>query len=275
MSLDIGAALRDGASRTTERNALALMAAFVVLGLATTVVLQSFYAWYFEFLTTLEGAPTGVEAPPTPLSVPLPIGVTLAAWLAVALLAEATRIVAIRVFVSEERRAIPGHLARRNLPLAVLNGFVGGLVVSVLVGLGTLALVLPGIFLAVSFYFVRQRIAVEDENFVDAMVESWSLSKGDRIELAVLALVVVVVSLSVFLPVFGLQLVVGRSSVVPPLVQSVVRAPLVVFGIAVAARAYVQLAGAEETAGPSDDTDDGDGDADADEEWPDPPGVDI
>lgn len=272
MSLDIGDALRDGASRTAERNALALMAAFVALGLASTVVMQSFYASYFEFVTTMEGAPAGFEQPATPLALPLPIGLTLGLWLVVALVAEAVRIVAVRVMVSDVTDSIPGTLVARNLPLAVVNGFVGGIVVSVLVGLGTLIFVLPGIFLAISFFFVRQRIAVEDENFVDAMVASWELSSGDRVELAVLALALFAVALVALVPTVAFGAVFGQSSPVPQLLQSLVGGPVAVFGVAVAARAYVQLTEEPAEGATADEDDDEGGD---DEEWPDPPGVDV
>lgn len=270
MSLDIGTALRDGASRTTERNAVALMVAFVVLALATAVVMQSFYAWYFDWMTTLETTPPGFEQPTMPLALSLPVGVTLGLWLVLAVGAEAVRIVAVRTLVSDETDGIPAEFVTRNLPLAVLNGFFGGIVVGTLIAIGSLFLLIPGIFLAISFYFVRQRIAVEDENFVTAMVRSWELTEGDRIELAVLGLVLVAVGMVVALPTAGLQLVLDGSSPIPQVLQALVRGPVAVFGVAVTARAYVQLAD-DDTAEPVEEPETG-GD---DEEWPDPPGVDV
>lgn len=275
MSLDVGAALRDGASRTAERNGLVLMVGFLVVGLASLVVRQTFSAWYFEAVRSMSSEPLAFETPALPLAVGLPPAATVALWLALALLAEALRVVAVRTMVSDHTDRIPATLVRRNLGLATLNGFVGGVVVAVLVGLGSLALIVPGVFLAVSFIFVRQEIAVQDENFVDAMVNSWELASGNRVELAVLGIVWVTASLMLAAVSAGLGALLPAGSVVVPAVSVTLSAPVTVFVVATAARAYVQLregadAGAQqEDAPPGGDTDE------EEEEWPDPPGVDI
>lgn len=243
MTLDIGAAIRDGIDRTFARNGLVLMAVFVGVQLASSVVADTINLVNLRMLDDYEAQfpPELVDFLPSPESLPLALdvglGSALALALVVAVVAEAVRIVAVRVLVSDRTDAVPGEFVRRNIGYATLNGFVGGIVVAVLVGLGLIFLVVPGIFLALAFFFVRQVIAVEDVNFIDAMEESWRLTKGSRIELFALAVIVVVVAFVASL----LGGIVSPTPIAARVVDSAIGAVTTVFGIAVAARAYVQL----------------------------------
>jgi hypothetical protein len=151
--------------------------------------------------------------------------------------------VTIRVFASDETERIPRELLTRKAVFATLNGVVGGLVVGAAILLGTLLLVLPGLFLAVSFYLVRQVIAVEDANFVDAIVRAWELSKGNRLAIFGLLVIVWFAGLIVGLPA-TVALVV--SSTVSVLLSAVIGGFVTTFGIAVATRAFVQIRDAAE-----------------------------
>lgn len=247
MALDVGAALRDGFERTVARSGLALIAVFAVIRLATAVTTDTFARINYRIVRE-----SGAPVPPafeeflagmaTPFSLPVGIGGAIALSLAVALLAEAVRIVGVRTLVSDETETIPTEYVRRNIGFATLNGFVGGIVVLVLVGVGTVLLVVPGLFLAVSFFFVRQVIAVEDENFVAAMAESWRLTAGDRLALFALAAIVVVVAFLVSVA----GGIVAPTPVGARVIDAAIGAATAVFGMAVAARAYVQLSDAEE-----------------------------
>jgi hypothetical protein len=266
MSLNIGNALRDGADRTLERTGVVLMAGFAVLGLATALLQQTYLEWYFEWIREVGMAPPGFEQPTLPLSLGLSPGVAVGGILVLALVAEAFRIVAVRTLVGDHTDRIPAELVTHNIAVATVNGFVGGVVVLLLVGFGSL-LVLPGIFLAVAFVFVRQEIAVEDETFVDAMVNSWRLTAGNRVELAVLGIVWITVLVLTAVLGAAAGIVLPEGSPAGPVVSVGIRAPATVFVVASAARAYVQLTG-EDAGATTPDEDDG-------EEWPDPPGVDV
>ena len=247
MSLDVGAALRDGFERTIARSGLALIAVFAVIRLATAVTTDTVNRVNLQLVEEY-----GTPLPPifeelvagtsTPFALPLGYGGAIGLVLLVALLAEAVRIVGVRTLVSDETETIPAEYVRRNIGIATLNGFVGGIVVFVLVGVGTVLLVLPGLFLAVSFFFVRQVIAVEDENFVAALAESWRLTSGNRLALFVLAAVVVVIAFLVSIA-GGL---VAPTPVGARVIDAGIGAGTAVFGMAVAARAYVQLRDADE-----------------------------
>lgn len=257
MSLDIGTALREGFDRTTERNALLLMVAFVLVGVASTVVTETVTAGLIDALERVaqQQGQAGEFDPSafgeTPLALPLPLGVALALAFLLALVGEALSIVTLRTFVSGERERVPGRFLRRRIAWVTANGFVGGIVVGAFVVVGLLLLVVPGLFLFVAFFFVRAEIAVEDTNFVNAMAESWKLTKGDRIEVFALAVVLVVVELVASAPAFGLGFV---DAALASLVGAVVSGAVGVFVAATVARTYVQLR--EDRGEPAEGTDD-------------------
>jgi hypothetical protein len=273
MSLDISDALSDGLDRTFQRNGLLLAVVFVVFGVADAVAGQTLAAATARFVEqTVSQLPSDASPAPTttfpsaeatPLSLPLPVPVALGLVAVLAFVAEAVRIVAVRTLVSSETETIPDEFVSRNLLSATLNGFVGGLVVLILVGVGLIFLVVPGVFLALSFFFVRQEIAVEDKNFIDALSASWELTSGHRLQLFGLALVVFVIGLVVT----GVGSLVGFVGI--PLLTTVVTVLLgsvtTVFGVAVTSRAYVQLT---DEANVDADTDvDVAADADEESEW--------
>jgi hypothetical protein len=259
MSLDIGKALRDGVDRTTARNGLALAAVFVVFRLVDAVVTQSLIrVWAEQILNDLAENPPSLEGTEVTTaefqeliteirasiaesnqltyldSLSLPELLGLAFLLAI--VAEAIRIVAVRVFVSSETESIPADLVTRNLLPAVLNGVVGGIVVGLLITAGLVFLIVPGIFIAIAFLFLRQEIAVEDKNFIDAMSGSWGLTSGNRLELFGLVVFLAVLGIAVS---FVLGLLGGGT--VGVVLDTAVSAIVLTYSVAVVSRAYDQL----------------------------------
>ena len=259
MSLDIGTALRDGFDRTTARNGGVLAAAFVVLGLVSSTINQSLArVWAESILDNLSENPPeleGTDVTPAEFqdliadlrevvadSLPiayldsLSIPELLALVVVLAFVSEAVRLVAIRVFVSHETESIPRALVTRNLGWAVLNGVVGGIVAWILISIAAIFLVVPGIFLAISFLFLRQEIAVEDKNFVDALSGSWDLTSGNRIELFVLVLVLVLIG-----PIVAFVIGLAGNSAPVAIIEVVVTSLVLAYTVAVVSRAYDQL----------------------------------
>ncbi|RDZ91371.1 hypothetical protein DEQ92_22740, partial [Haloferax sp. Atlit-6N] len=101
-------------------------------------------------------------------------------------------LVATRILVGGYERTIPNDLLTRNIPLAIVNLFVGGIVYSALVVIGSI-LVIPGIIAYLAFVFMTVYIAVEDENFVAALGDSWSLTRGNWLRLFLLFVVIGVI----------------------------------------------------------------------------------
>ncbi len=260
MGLDIGQALREGASRTVAKNGLILAGLFASIALLTTALFQTLSVAFLDSALSVVGAASpeelGMSAAEyeemmsefetasetvreaSPLALGLSAGAAFGGLVTLAILAEAVSIVAVRVFASDETEAIPSDLAAENILLATLNGFVGKIVVWGLIILGSLFFLLPGLILAVLFYFLRQEIAIKNKNFVQAMADSWRLTKGHRIEVFLIGFVLVVVSRleQVSSAVFGLV-----STTVGILIAAAVGGLLAAFGAAVVTRAYVQI----------------------------------
>lgn len=267
MGLDIGQALREGASRTATKNGLILAAVFAGIALLTTVLFQTLSVagaeWALETFQSASPQELGVTQAEynetvaefetrfdqartaTPLALGLPAGVAAAGLFVVAILSETASIVAVRVFATDANEVASSELVTRNILLATLNGFVGGLVVWGLIAIGLVLAILPGIILAVLFYFLRQEIALKDKNFIQAMADSWRFSKGYRIEVFLVAFVLVVVSRFEQLS----SVIVGTLSTTGGVIAAaLVGGLLSAFGAAVVTRAYVQIDEDEDTA---------------------------
>jgi hypothetical protein len=268
MTLDIDVALRRGFSRTFKRNGLLLIGAFVVLGFVSSVLFQTAVLQLVERFGDLPTPPTGgpggtgttgaaqpdmdevASALPLGLPIPLVIAAPLAAL--TPLVGEALRIVAVRTLVSEHTESIPGGFVRENIVWATVNSFVGGIVVYFIIFIGgvigLIGLLIGGpivaAFFATAFFFVRQEIAVENKNFVDALTDSWRLTSGHRIGLFALLVAVWIIGLIAGIPgtILGFVVAVGPlAAAAATLVSAVASALTTVFGVAVAARAYDQL----------------------------------
>ena len=261
MSLDIGAAITEGVERLRSRDGLVLAGAFLVVGVLSSVATQSLTVELSEAALEFAqspGAPpeTDVEAlreqveqarAGSPLAIDISVGAAFGLAFLLGIVAEAIRILAIRVFYAPAGDR-PDDLAS-GLAFATVNGFLGGIVVAVLVIIGFALLVVPGVFLALVLFFVKQEIAVENRNFVDAMAKSWALTRGSRLKLLGLAVVLIVVGVVAFLPTVVAS--VAGSSAVSLVVGAVVSPVVAVFGIAATTRAYAQLK-AEEPVDPDD-----------------------
>ena len=257
MGIDIGQALREGASRTTAKNGLILAAVFAGIALLTTVLLQSLALAVLEFSVEAmqEVSPGELEGftqeeydefiaqadqfrETVPLALGISVGAASGGLLAVALVAEAASIIAVRVFSADDAAAISGEAVTENILLATINGFVGKILVWGTILLGSIFLFLPGIAFAVLFYFLRQEIAIKNKNFVQAMADSWRITKGHRLEVFVIGVILVVVS-----QLEGVvSTVIGVVSTTGGLIgAAIVGGLLAAFGAAVATRAYVQI----------------------------------
>jgi len=233
MSVDIGSAIGDGFERTVARNGLLLVAATFVLGVINGLVTASFAPE-----TPGPGPGPGMG---TGTDVPFSVspGVGAAILLVVGILSLVVSIVALRTFVSDETESLPEDAVTRNMGWALVNIVVGGIVFVIVVGFGFLFLVVPGLFLLVSLYFWSVFVAVGDENFIEGFGNSWSLTKGNRIPLFALGLLVVVIAgiVNVVFSIPGLFLGGGVDIVISQLGSAFAT----VFVVAVTGRAYVQL----------------------------------
>lgn len=260
MSLQLGSALKRGATQLLSRAGLVILAVYAAVmllyQLSVNTVIQS---------VLLGIVPPDVSAAAMPGLVTLPISSTVAGVLvAAALLAAAVvSVVAVRTFVADERERIPQRFLTDRMVFAVVNVVVGGVVFGVVVLLGTLLLVVPGIVAYVGFLFMMQYVAVENDNFVTAMRRSWRLTKGNRIRVFLLVVVLLAAVFAVTFAVnFGLGFVLGvalgsSASGVVSLAVGMVNVLTTLYLLAVLSNAFVQLRedDAPSTRGPRPTTD--------------------
>ncbi|MFB6309184.1 MAG: hypothetical protein ABEH35_07630 [Haloarculaceae archaeon] len=248
MSLNIGPALKSGIDQLISRTGAVLLLAYVAL----YAVYQSAFNGLLLVAYQRMGLPTEEAALPMPLDAPLPV--LGAIVLATLLVMTYWSVVAVRTFVAEQRQRIPREFLTHRPVFAVGNLLVGGIVLTILLAVGFVLLVVPGVYMMVAFLFMTVFIAVEDDNFVTALKRSWSLTDGNRLDLFLLLLVVMALG---FVVGFGFSLAqmavvfVGASEALLLAANVVLIAPMSLFNLAVVAAAYNQLREDEAGDGPA------------------------
>lgn len=258
MALQIVDALSSGIGRLATRDGLVLAGLFYLLnavsGVANTLLVPG-PTGLGPGAGVGPGVGPGAGAPPAPETLLPSLGAVVGLSLAAALVSVVLTIGALRAFVTGA--TLSPALFVRNLPLAFLNYVVGGVVYGLLVFIGLVLLVVPGLVVLVVLAFWTVFVAVEDENFLAAFGDSWQLTDGSRLRLFALGLAVLALAFLVSLP-FGLVsgavgLLTGGGTVarlVGALVGPIGSAITTVVTLGTVAAAYRQLT-----------TDDGDGES--------------
>jgi hypothetical protein len=133
---------------------------------------------------------------------------------------------------------LPGSVFTRRLGRAFLSTILVSLVLAIVLPLGFLLFLIPGVFLAVSFQFVVFAVAVEDAGPIDALRRSWGLASGNRWRLFGLVFILAAVSgvSGMIGTVFGLA-----NPLVGQLLSLALNSVFLVFMYGVLADAFVQL----------------------------------
>jgi len=239
MSLDIGSAIRNGAERTVKRNGL------IIAGLLFAVsVLSSVFSSSLIQAMLDEGMIPSQYATET---IPLALGLSTVSsgvlLFATMIVSTVVGIGVLRTFVSDETERVPLENFTRNVVMALLNLLVGGIAYAIILVAGFMAFIIPGFFLLVSLYFWNVFVIVEDQNFVEAFKSSWNLTKGNRLELFGLGVIVVFAAL-IFGGVFGLLgglLEIALGSAGATIFEQLPNAFISAFSVATLAQAYNQL----------------------------------
>lgn len=232
MALHIGAAITNGFGRALNRNGVLLMIAAAIVGILWQIAANSVFAAVL---------PSDVAGPIGP-TIQAPTALLSAVAIAIFLVLPYISIVAARTFVEGSRRRIPESFLTRRIPWVLANLVVGGIALTVLLVIGTILLVIPGIIVYVSMLFMTFFIAVEDENFVAGMVDSWHLTRGNWLRLCLLLLIVLIPFMAVLMGIsFGLVLVVGPASPISQVLSGMVTMPLSILILGILADAFVQL----------------------------------
>ena len=189
MSLQVRTSLTGGLGRCLNRNGLLLALAYVVVGAAWQVLLYSAVVTAVGSST----APTGASALPT---VGLPLAASAGGAVVALVLLQYLTIVTIRTFVGGHTRTIPAEFYTRNIPYVLVNSIVGSLALGVVIFVGSILFVVPGIVAYVAFIFTLLYIAAEDQSFIAAFRSSWNVTRGNWLRLFG-PLVIVLVAITV------------------------------------------------------------------------------
>ncbi|WP_241989467.1 hypothetical protein [Halorubrum sp. SP9] len=184
MTLNIGSSLAGGIRRVANRNGLVLLIAYLMIGAAWQI------PFYSAVVTGLERSGTPTENVALP-AVDAPLAVSVSAAILMLLGLQWLTVVTIRTLVGGHTRTIPSEYYTRNIVSVLLNSLVGGLVYVVLMLVGSVLFVIPGIIAYVAFIFVLVYVAVEDKNFIAGFRDSWQLTRGHWLRLSGLLLIIV------------------------------------------------------------------------------------
>ncbi|WP_276413126.1 hypothetical protein [Haloarcula halobia] len=232
MALQLGRAISNGIRRSLSPVGIALMALTALyVGLFTSSV---------NTIVANQLPPAAQQEAQIGVTLPLPSAVAGVLVLVALLLGMIIYIAAARAFTREgpDSGAVTGSLFTRRIGRALLSAVGANVVVGIATLVGFVLLVLPGIFLMVSFAFVLFAVAVEDARLVTSLRRSWDIARGNRLRLAALLLLVGVVT--------GVLSSLGSlASFVSPtlgqIVSLLVTAPLAIIGYGIVADAYLQL----------------------------------
>lgn len=232
MSLRIGDAISDGVRRAFTYSGGVLMVLMFTYVLALTGAMNTIFREYLPE----EAEGSGELA----LAFPIP-GAAAAVLLLVALVfGFVVSIAMTRILTRDhaELSSVPPELFTRRIGRAVVSMLGASFIIQLAVTVGLVLLVVPGVFLAVSFLFAIYAIGVEDVRAIDSLSRSWELASGNRWGLFALAVIVFVAAMIVNM----LSIV---FSFVDPLLGQVanlaIMSVVVIVGNGIFADAYVQL----------------------------------
>lgn len=204
MSFQIGTAIGDGIDRARTRTGGILVGVMVVYQF---VFMGSLYTVMAESLPAEASGQIGFTFP-IPSSV-AGVLVALGYLFSIAFLVVVTRAL---TRPRSQLSAFPEELYRHRIGWATLSAIGASILVFVAVTIGFVLLVIPGIFLMVSFAFYLFGIGVEDASAVESLRRSWDLASGERLKVFALLLVVGI----------GAGVVVGLGSAVGAMISQLV-----------------------------------------------------
>lgn len=181
MALQLSHAVSDGLRRTVSRTGGLLFVGFLVLQFGIQTAVNSTVLGY------LPPAAADQFSSNAGLSIAVTGQVGLAMFGVLIVLSAAFIVMCSRTFAQPlaERSSFPAAVTDR-LGRATVSALVGGVFVSVVVTVGSVFFLLPGLFFAASFLFFIFGVSVEDRGILGSLKRSWGLAKGARLKLGLL-----------------------------------------------------------------------------------------
>lgn len=204
MTLTLTQAIGSGVKRVLSVTGL------VVFALITTfqlIVLGGINTIVNSIISPQFSGSVGLEMFTLPVSLPVAVGITASTTVASAVVfLISTRLLTRK---QQELSTIPRSMCTRRIGWATISGIGMSVILAPLVLIG-MTLIIPGLFLAVSFQFAVFFIGVEDARAISALRQSWRLASGNRWRLlailiafsvAMMAISIITSLVSVILPV--------------------------------------------------------------------------
>jgi hypothetical protein len=184
MALQLSHAVSDGIRRILTRTGGVLFLGLLAIQFGTQASVNTAILGYLP--------PDVAPQFSSNVGITLPISgpAALAVFGVLVVLSSAYFVVLSRAFAQplSEAGRFPESVTQR-LGRATAIALVGGLIVSVSVAIGSVFLLVPGLFLAASFLFFIFAVAVEDRGVIGSLKRSWGLARGSRLQLGVLVFV--------------------------------------------------------------------------------------
>jgi len=207
MTLPLGQTVTNGIRRTLSISGLVI---FVLTAVSQLLLVGATNTITARVIAANLPDATGVQIGYTlPVSLPIAAGIAVG----VALFGVIIFTISTRLLTRghQELSTLPSSLFTRRIGRATLSGVGMSLILTPVILLG-MPLIIPGLFLAVSFQFGIFVIGVEDARAISALRQSWRLASGNRWRLlailvvftiAAMALSMVTSLLSFIFPVAG------------------------------------------------------------------------
>jgi len=254
MSFTVGEALSGAVDRLTTSAGALLIGGLALFGIVRTGAGQDVYRGIVEeILDELEGAdfrdnlgPQQTDALETaeiameesiaelPLALGLGPGPAAGVWVLAYVLGLVVAVLAIDAFGREHDA--PGDLGTERLGWKTLNLFFGGIVFGLLIFVGLLLFVLPGLIFLVLLVFFPAAIVLDDENFFGALGSSIGVARANVGGSIVVVLVLIVVGIVVGLTNSILEG--ALPDVAGAITAELLSAVVLAFTLALVARAY-------------------------------------
>lgn len=247
--------MEDAVRRLMTVPGLLVLVLFAVFRLSNPVIYNTFFARGVEFALERAGGyslrdvelelmergytellPLVEMVDKSGLEVPFPAAVAM--LLALPFIAEFLHVVGVRAIAARDPNSVPVEDIISGLFGTYVRSVIASFVAFILIVLGTLLFLLPGLALAVLFLFVRQRIALDGDGIFEALSNSYNLVKANALQMVALVVVfwltwIVTTFIAGLIPLGDLSSQFGR------LVETII----IVFGISLFTSAYLQAVG--------------------------------
>jgi len=193
MAFQIGQALGRGTRRSLSVSGIVLLVSMLLYQIAFIGALNTVISNFLNDLPE-EAATTG--AAEIGFSFPIPTSVAAIIGGVALLFGTVVFFLAARLLSRDlsELGSVPGELVSHRFFRALLTTLAVSLISGIIIVIGLVMLIVPGLFFAVSFQFAIYAVAVEDRGPIDALGRSWELASGNRWKLFGLVILIAVIS---------------------------------------------------------------------------------